>query len=272
MWRGALGFASLVVACTDVGLSDAACDTTLDCRRTHYCEQGVCVLGSPPEERQRQSAVQGLDAAAASMPPDADASEATQPDAQAAAGREPSAMRDSDASVALPGAGQPSAGAAGTMAMLPDAGAAAAVACTCSSQDACCDGCQPRNESGQCEADDMVCTNDVCRRGSCRHEPSVSACMIDGRCVTHWNKNPTNPCEYCNSDRNPTGWTAQDEGFSCDVDDVFCNGISICGGGRDSGRCLRFVDACEYKFSHLTCARCDESYNGCSEDTQCTAP
>lgn len=87
-----------------------------------------------------------------------------------------------------------------------------------------------------------------------------SACQIDGECFHANAPRPSSLCEYCDSAKSRSAWTARIEGTSCD-DGVFCNGIERCGAGQQSGRCLPGERPCPENGD--TCKTCDEETQRC---------
>lgn len=71
---------------------------------------------------------------------------------------------------------------------------------TCSAG-ACC--------SGSCCAGGRCCDAGIC--GDC-------GCLIDGQHVAQGALNPNNPCESCEPDIDPTGWSIRSNSATCDAD------------------------------------------------------
>jgi|GEM_PF-1889921 len=63
-------------------------------------------------------------------------------------------------------------------------------------------------------------------------------CTIDGGCVTDGHARVGSPCYVCDFDRDPTGWSALDEGARCDDGDT-CTPSSSC---TADGRCVGAPD------------------------------
>ena len=181
------------------------------------------------------------------------------------AGAASAAIRAGAGSVGGAGsAGSAGSGAGGRAAAQVSAGAtAAAASCRCSTLDACCNGCEPQHEGGACTSDDVDCTNDICRAGTCAHEPKLDHCMIDGKCIADGTQNPTQSCQVCNAAKDRTKWSDQPEKTPCD-DGLYCNGADHCGGAADgaSGRCIHgSSDPCVV--GPDDCKVCDEATDQC---------
>jgi hypothetical protein len=149
--------------------------------------------------------------------------------------------------VAVAGAAAPSSVGAGS-------------ACRCGTEDECCNGCDPQNESGACSNDGLDCTGDFCRAGACIHEIAAEACLLEGRCYANATSNPKNKCQFCDASRDHQRWSERAQNAPCD-DGLFCNGAEKCGGGTDSGRCLAAENPC--RVIEDPCRTCDEATDSC---------
>lgn len=145
----------------------------------------------------------------------------------------------------------------------PEAGAPDAAPCTCSANDACCDGCRTKNESGACASDGLDCTDDLCRSGSCRHERKSGYCLIGTSCFADGAPHPSNKCQACNAVSVPSAWSNRTRGATCD-DSVYCNGADSCDG---VGSCtLHAGDPCGTD----PCWKCNEAARSCPLSTTAT--
>jgi len=105
---------------------------------------------------------------------------------------------------------------------------------TCNGIDDDCDGSVDENTDADC-MDSLTCTDDRCEGGACRHPVRAGFCLIEGRCVSHGDANPTNPCLWCDTSRNVTGWSPRPVGFACDADG---NGCTVGDSCREDGVCV----------------------------------
>jgi len=136
-------------------------------------------------------------------------------------------------------------------------------ACSCSNTNSCCDGCQPRNEAGGCDSDDVPCTHDVCRAGQCAHELEPTMCLLDRSCYTVEQAHPTDSCRRCGTSGGVATWVDSDPGAPCD-DRVYCNGGDTCGSG---GCTVHTGDPCA---TADVCQRCDEATHACNPSGDAT--
>jgi hypothetical protein len=138
------------------------------------------------------------------------------------------------------------------------------ISCTCSTNDACCDGCLPKNEGGSCVTDNIDCTDDICRAGKCVHELKRGFCLIDGACYADVRENPANRCQFCDVSVNTGKWRNKISGSSCD-DGFYCNGPDTC---DDAGDCSNHAgNPCT---SSDLCKQCDEISDTCTYLTSMT--
>jgi hypothetical protein len=218
--------------------ADFRCGVSADCPPNQRCLEGYCYKrtapGTVPEgvsgriEPGGPGDVPGADAGLAP---------AVIPTGPAADGGDTMTMAP-----AMGGAGAAPAAAGGANPAAPGSG------CRCATQDACCDGCQPRNEAGGCEADAQACTNDVCRRGLCAHELQPDRCSIAGECYSAASLDPSNPCAFCDPELAPTAWSPRGNGSPCD-DGKFCTRRDVCRGGR----CVGEESPCPDEDACMTC-------------------
>ncbi len=133
--------------------------------------------------------------------------------------------------------------------------------CSCSGVSACCDGCQPINESGACDADGSGCTvGDTCQSGTCavgnvpdcsgqEDECNLGVCRSDGADAYSCVKDPLPKNGHaCNAD-----WDG------CTVDDYCDNGSCEAGSAVD---CSTEGDACnvgECRSEGLNEFRCEKN-------------
>lgn len=106
--------------------------------------------------------------------------------------------------------------------------------CSCSTQDDCCDGCQPKNENGSCGAG-AGCMQPVCRAGTCDREIPGGFCLVAGVCYRAGQGVGTNACSYCDVSRSTSSLSHAAAGTACD-DRSFCNGADSC---DERGECSR---------------------------------
>jgi hypothetical protein len=96
--------------------------------------------------------------------------------------------------------------------------------CTCDTEDACCDGCKPINEGGQCDDNNACTQTDSCSFGVCMGGNPVECaaldqCHIVGECDTATGECSNPPAEDA---------TACDDGDPCTVLDS-CS-LGVCAG------------------------------------------
>lgn len=139
------------------------------------------------------------------------------------------------------------------------AGSANPTACVCSATDACCDGCSPINEARNCGTDDLSCTEDTCRGGSCTHSMKADTCLIDGACYSKDQSRPDNQCERCNPSEDARAWSKREAGAPCD-DGFYCNGTDHCGQGVHRGECWDHGD--------IPCSSEDDACRVCDEPSR----
>jgi len=223
------------ISCTPIVLEQAqsACRVSDECPREQVCDRGVCGIAAAKTASERDSA--------AASPTDA------------ATAAESNALPDSSA------VGNGAAGSSGSAA--PPSNTDAVAGCRCSTVDACCDGCQPRNDGGACPSDDLECTSGSCRAGSCVHQAQPGFCMVGGLCFADGAENPARKCQVCDAARNPGGWSDRPPNAPCE-DGMFCNGAERCGGGSESGQCLSATDPC--RTADDPCRICDEVSDKCT--------
>lgn len=258
-----------------------ACQVSLECPPGQRCEAGLCVSGSAS-----QHGSEGQAMVPTSTMPDASATHEEPSEVGGAGGTAMTAgaaaevldagkggtAADSGSTMAgrsgAAGGGSVTAGVGGAAAGSggPAAGAGGEMrSCTCTGQNSCCDGCQPRQDSSTCEDDGLACTKDVCRAGKCEHEfVSTSECLIAGKCYASMQENPQNPCQRCDVARTQSAWSGI-AGKRCD-DKIFCNGTDTCDSlGQCSNHagdpCVKDADAC---------ISCDERMQSCLPDPKAT--
>jgi hypothetical protein len=233
-----VAFSSAAAACSS-RIPDAifACTDSKECPPGQRCYDGLCRRIAPDPSRDTPETM--VPAAAVDAGPQEPASTLPQdgPSSGAAAGSAGSADGGGNG-------GDPSSGGR--------------PACRCSTSDACCDGCVPKNEAGSCTDDGLECTTDLCQSGRCVHEQARGFCLVDGVCVADSRDNPNNACEYCNALRSAATWTVKEVGAGCD-DGVFCNGVDTCDADAQCSRHRQPPcgqgDACE---------TCDEATQRCN--------
>jgi hypothetical protein len=136
--------------------------------------------------------------------------------------------------------------------------------CLVTGDDADCDGME--NENCACVADNpnacndnVTCTDNVCTNGVCTNPVSAGFCRIGGTCYAHNDREPGNPCHFCDATANRTGWSNSPSTVSCD-DGSWCNGTDTCSAG-----------ACTHQFTGNRCTAtgpcalsvCDEARDSC---------
>lgn len=134
----------------------------------------------------------------------------------------------------------------------------AGISCSCATNDACCDGCIPKNDGGNCLSDNIDCTNDVCRGGTCAHELESGYCLINGSCFEDADTNPQNSCQYCDTLFGSQTWRSKGEGTTCD-DGLYCNGEDTCASWGTCG--IHTGDPCA---DGDPCRQCDETTHECT--------
>lgn len=93
--------------------------------------------------------------------------------------------------------------------------------------------CVPEADVGAACDDGLSCTsNSGCdSSGDCQIGTVDSgSCLIGGQCYGDGDPNPNNPCQLCDAAANPTGWSDQSDGGSCDNGDgLACTGVCNAG-------------------------------------------
>jgi|GEM_PF-1907402 len=156
--------------------------------------------------------------------------------------------------------------------------------CTCSTTDACCDGCQPINNGGACEDDGVSCTEDICDAGICGHVPVQGQCYIGGACIADGVTNPENACLYCDTVFSQSDWRNMVNGSACDDGDA-CTQTDTCFGGactgsdpvaceapdqcQEAGSCNSDTGLCE--FPNAPDGTVCDDMNLCTNQDQCSA-
>ncbi len=104
--------------------------------------------------------------------------------------------------------------------------------CTCSGVNACCDGCYPINNGGDCSSmdDGLTCTDEVCDAGVCTHPLLADNCLIDFTCHADGAANPEQSCQVCDAGAASGQWTLRADGSGCD-DGLWCTVGDSCLGG-----------------------------------------
>jgi Protein of unknown function (DUF1566) len=254
-----LGLAALVLfgsACR-AELPDGvfACRESRDCPNSQRCYDGLCLVNAPNGMMGSPTMTQD-----AAMPTPSE-------EISGEAGNSGGPSQDVVGTAGMPSAGagnaENAAGAAGVEATAGAAGVEPGKPCGCMTDDACCDGCQPKNEAGACTSDDLACTRDFCRSGACihLHDGASQTCLISGRCVAQGELNPYRECWLCDVEQAADDWSPQKPGAMCD-DSKFCNGFDSCGAGADLGSCsVHSGDPCVVEG---TCNACSETMAACS--------
>lgn len=106
------------------------------------------------------------------------------------------------------------------------------------------------NQAGTVCSDGLTCTTaDACDdTGTCIGTLSQDRCNIDGQCWVDGAANPSNTCEFCDADVDPTTWallpagTVCDDGLGC-TSNAICSATGSCDGTIDAGSCM-IDDAC----------------------------
>ena len=106
--------------------------------------------------------------------------------------------------------------------------------CECSGISACCDGCHPINQQGECSSDGIDCTNDTCIDGQCQHLVAAEFCLIDDTCIADLADNPDNFCQYCDAMTQRRAWRNKPNDALCD-DNNACTRMDLCYDGVCTG-------------------------------------
>ncbi|MFT5432397.1 MAG: hypothetical protein ACI9OJ_003096, partial [Myxococcota bacterium] len=103
----------------------------------------------------------------------------------------------------------------------------------CTQDDACSamGACTPGPQA-EC-SDTLACTMDACKTVGdsgfeCIFPLVANRCLIDGACAEAGALNPNNPCQACRPDLSPSGYSAVDNGVSCDADSQACTPNDTC--------------------------------------------
>ena len=140
--------------------------------------------------------------------------------------------------------------------------------CSCSGVSTCCDGCQPLNEGGSCDADANGCTvGDSCTAGVCTAGAAPDCSSEDDACNVGVCTSTGSDAYSCNKDPSSKEGDACDDGNALTGPDSCQSGVCL---GADCS-CSGVSTCCDGCQPLNEGGSCDADANGCTVGDSCTA-